>query len=394
VDAMERKTAITGIGCSAVGRRLAVEPLRLAVDACLAAIADAGLSPKDIDGAVAYPGSSTLGPPGYVGPGVADVQDALRLELDWSSSGIESTGPLGPVFNACAAIACGLSTHILCFCTVFEASARAAQKGRPFLGKSTRVSGALQWTAPFRAYSPANWIAMYASRHIHDYGTTREQLAQVALTARMNAQRNPAAIYRDPLTLEQYLSAPMISTPLGLYDCDVPADGCVALIVSRADAARDTRKPPLRVEAIGCALHGRPSWDQWEDLGTMAARDASAMLWKRTALRPSDVDVAELYDGFSFLTLAWLEALGFCQRGESGAFVEGGARIALDGELPLNTGGGQLSAGRLNGYGLLHEGCVQLWGEGGVRQVPNHPEVALVSVGGGPLAGCLLLSRP
>jgi acetyl-CoA acetyltransferase len=118
------------------------------------------------------------------------------------------------------------------------------------------------------------------------------------------------------------------------------------------------------------------------------------MLWRRTQLRPADVDVAELYDGFSFLTLAWLEALGFCGKGESGPFVEGGARIALDGELPLNTQGGQLSGGRLHGYGFLHEACVQLWGEGGERQVPGSPQVAVAAAGGGPLAGCLLLTAP
>ena len=125
----------------------------------------------------------------------------------------------------------------------------------------------------------------------------------------------------------------------------------------------------------------------------MAARDAGPMLWSRTDLRPGDVDVAELYDGFSFITLSWLEALGFCPKGESGRFIEGGQRIALDGELPLNTQGGQLSAGRLHGYGYLHEACVQLWGEGGDRQVPGSPEVAVAAAGGGTLAGCLLLTR-
>jgi acetyl-CoA acetyltransferase len=256
-----------------------------------------------------------------------------------------------------------------------------------------RVLGSAQWTLPFRAYSPANWIAMYASRHFHQYGTTREQLAQVALNDRRNAGKNPAAIYRDPMSLEQYLAAPMISTPLCLFDCDVPADGCAAVIVSRADADRNARKPALRIESIGCATYDRPSWDQRTDLDTMAAHDASAMLWRGTALKPSDVDVAQLYDGFSILTLLWLEALGFCERGESGAFVSGGGRIALDGELPLNTDGGQLSAGRLNGWGLLREGCAQLWKEGGECQVPGDPKVALVSVGGGPFAGCLILVR-
>jgi acetyl-CoA acetyltransferase len=125
----------------------------------------------------------------------------------------------------------------------------------------------------------------------------------------------------------------------------------------------------------------------------MAARDAGAMLWERTDLRPADVDLANLYDGFSFITMSWLEALGFCGKGESGPFIEGGKRIARDGEIPINTGGGQLSGGRLHGYGLLHESCLQLWGEGGERQVPGDPRVAVAAAGGGPLAGCLLLTR-
>jgi acetyl-CoA acetyltransferase len=126
---------------------------------------------------------------------------------------------------------------------------------------------------------------------------------------------------------------------------------------------------------------------------TMSARDAGAHLWSRTDLTPADVDIAELYDGFSFLTMVWLEALGFCGRGESGPFIDGGGRIAREGELPLNTNGGQLSAGRLHGFGFLHEALVQLRGEGGARQVPRQPEVAVVANGGGPIAGCMLLTR-
>jgi acetyl-CoA acetyltransferase len=125
----------------------------------------------------------------------------------------------------------------------------------------------------------------------------------------------------------------------------------------------------------------------------MAGVDAAAEMWSRTSLRPDDIDVAELYDGFTFLTLAWLEALGICAEGESGAFVEDGSRIALDGMLPLNTYGGQLSAGRLHGYWALHEACVQLRGDAGARQVARQPEVAVVSAGGGPIAGCMLLTR-
>jgi acetyl-CoA acetyltransferase len=251
----------------------------------------------------------------------------------------------------------------------------------------------MEFTLPFRAYSAANWIALDAQRHFHEYGTTREQLAWIALNARRNAAANPNAIYRDPMTLDDYLAARWVSTPFCLFDCDVPCDGATAVIVSHVDRARDLRRPPLRVEAVGSALRGRPSWDQFDDLTTMALRDAAKMLWERTDLRPGDVDVAELYDGFSFIALAWLEALGFCGKGEGGPFVDGGARIARDGEIPLNTHGGQLSGGRLHGYGFLHEACVQLWGEGGERQVPNDPRVAVAAAGGGPLGGCLLLTR-
>jgi acetyl-CoA acetyltransferase len=234
---------------------------------------------------------------------------------------------------------------------------------------------------------------MFAQRHFHEFGTTEEQLAQIALNARKNAGLNPKAIYRDPMTMDDYLSARMISTPLRLYDCDVPCDGGTAVIVSKADTVADLRKPPIQVEAVGTAIHGRPSWDQFDDLTTMACRDAGAQLWTRTDLEPSDVQLAEMYDGFSFITMAWLEAMQFCGRGESGPFIEGGERIALDGELPLNTHGGQLSSGRLHGYGFLHEACVQLWGEAGDRQVPGEPEVGVAAAGGGPLAGVLLLTH-
>src|SRR5690606_2926606 len=144
-----------------------------------------------------------------------------------------------------------------------------------------------------------------------------------------------------------------------------------------SDTAPDLARPPVRIEAAGTAIHGRPSWDQWEDLTTMALRDAAAMLWKRTELTPADVDVICAYDGFSIIALMWLEALGFCAKGEGGPYVEGGERIRLGGSgTPLNPHGGQLSAGRLHGYGFLHEACVQLWGEAGDRQVEG-AEVAV-----------------
>ena len=393
---LERRAAITGIGQSAVGRRLNADPLALTADACLDAIADAGLTRDDIDGLSTYPGAGISGAPGFTGAGIADVQDMLRLELDWFCGGPELPGQLGSVINACMAVATGLARHVLCFRTVWESSAQGPG-GRAGIGTGGggrfRAGGFMQWTLPYGAASAAVWIAMMARRHFHEFGTTREQMAQIALNARRNAGLNPRAIYREPMQLDDYMSARMISDPFCLYDCDAPVDGSTAIIVSAVDAARDCRKAPLRVEAVGSALRGRPSWDQFDDLTTMALRDAGAMLWERTDLSPADVDVAELYDGFSFIAMAWLEALGFCGKGESGAFIEGGDAIALEGSLPLNTHGGQLSAGRLHGFGFLHEAALQLWGEGEARQVPGDPRVAVAAAGGGPLGGCLLLGR-
>jgi acetyl-CoA acetyltransferase len=391
-EILERRAIISGVGQSQVGRRIGRHGLDLTIDACLAAIADAGLTRDDIDGLASYPGEMAR-PAGFSGPGTPTVQDALRLELGWHSAGPEGPAQLAAVINAAMAVANGLANHVLVYRTVTEASAQGGGgRGGIDPGGAKGVGGWLQWLLPYGAYSAANWAALYAHRHFHTYGTTREHLGAVAVTARRHAGLNPSAVYRDPMSLNDYLAARMISTPLGLYDCDAPCDGATAVVVSRADAASDLPNPAVGIEAVGTAIRGRPSWDQWDDLTTMAARDAAAQLWTRTDLSPADVDVAQLYDGFSIITLIWLEALGFCDKGEAGPFVEGGERIALDGELPLNTGGGQLSGGRLHGYGLLHEGVLQLRGQAGERQA-GAPEVGVVAAGGGPLAGCLLLTR-
>jgi len=393
----ERGAVISGVGQSQIGRRIYRDPLDLTIEGTFAALEYAGLTVADIDGISTYPGALNT-PPGFSGVGVTELQEALHLELNWFSGGMESPGQFGSVINAIAAVATGLCRHVVCFRTVWEASAQGDQ-GRASVtmgaggGGSYRADGFMQWTLPFGAPSAANWIGMMAQRHFHEFGTTREQLAQIALNARRNAQVNPKAIYRDPMTMDDYMDVRMVSEPLCLYDCDVPADGSTVVIVSAAETAGDLRRPPVKIEAVGSALHGRNSWDQFDDLTTMAARDAAAMMWERSDLTPADVDLVEAYDGFSFITLCWLEALGFCGRGEGGAFIEGGQRIARDGELPLNTQGGQLSAGRLHGYGFLHEACTQLWGEAGERQVGGDPEVAVAAAGGGPLAASLVLTR-
>ncbi len=400
----EREAVISGVGQSEIGRRIYRDPLGLTIDATLAAVEHAGLKLSDIDGISTYPGNINQ-PPGFSGVGVVELQDALRLDLNWFCGGMELPGQLGAVANAIAAVSTGLANHVLCFRTVWEASAQG-DKGRASVtmgggGDAFRAHGFLQWTLPFGAPSAAIWIAMMANLHFHKYGTTREQLAWIALNSRRNAEVNPNAIYRQPMTHAEYMDVRMISDPLCLYDCDIPADGSTAILVSRADSSDDLAREPVQVQAVGTALRGRPSWDQFDDLTTMALRDAAAMMWERTDLNPSDVHIAELYDGFSFIALSWLEALGFCGEGEGGAFIEGAERISREscgvpGSVALNTHGGQLSAGRLHGFGFMHEACTQLWGEAGERQClqgdGSLPEVAVAAAGGGPLASTFLLT--
>ena len=389
----EKNVAITGIGQSEVGRPSTKSALRLTLDAALEAIADAGLTRDDIDGVACWPGDNNNGSSfSPIGPNA--LISALGLKVNWYGGGYEGPGPLAGVINGAMAIAAGLCRHVLVFRTITEASGRLLDKGAAALTNKTvgRDSSYFwQWYTPFNVLSAVNLMAMYAQRHFHDYGTTPEQLAQIALTCRRNAALNPKAVMRAPMTMDDYLASKMISTPLRMFDCDVHCDASTAILLSRADAAKDGPNAPIRIEAIGAALHQPWSWDQIS-LTEMAAFDVGRMMWSRTDLKPEDVQSAQLYDGFSILTLIWLEALGLCPRGESGRFVEGGTRIARDGVLPINTNGGQLSGGRTHGLGYVHEACTQLWGRGGERQIAPH-QVAVAASGGGPLGGSLLLVK-
>lgn len=386
----EDKVAITGIGMSQVGRRLMKPPITLTVEACKAAVADAGLTMADIDGLCTYPGGLP-GAGGISEGGVPALEEALRIEPVWHNGGMETSGQTGSIVAAMLAVASGLCKHVLCFRTVWESTnTEMLRTGQLPLPSGGRVSGDWGYKIPYGAASAAHWIAMYTSQHMQQFGTTRETLGWIAMNARANAARNPYAIYQEPITMEDYLSARMISTPFGLYDCDVPCDGSVAVIISAKETAKDLRQSPVLVEAVGTAIGERQSWDQGTVTHLPNVFGPAKHLWSRTELRTADVDVAEIYDGFSFNALSWLEALGFCGVGEAKDYLEGGKRIAMDGELPMNTHGGQLSAGRLHGYGFIHEAVLQLRGQADERQVKD-AKVSVVAVGGGVPAGAFLL---
>ena len=246
--------------------------------------------------------------------------------------------------------------------------------------------------APFGALSAASWIGMNANQYLHRYGATRELLGYIALNGRAGAARNPAAIYREPMTMDDYLSARPISTPFGLYDCDVP--------VRRLDRGRGVRRVGgRRPPQAGGADRGGGHADHRADLlgpGHRHPRAAGARPGRppldphRPA--PADVDLALLYDGFTFNAISWLEGLGFCGFGEAQDWLDGGRRIALGGELPVNPHGGQLSEGRTHGFGFLYEAITQLRHEAGERQVAG-ARTAVVTSGGGTPSGVLLLQR-
>ncbi|WP_280382650.1 thiolase C-terminal domain-containing protein [Nocardia wallacei] len=384
-DKFEDKVALTGIGMSRLGRRLMADPLSLTVHACRAAVADAGLSWEDIDGLSTYPGPGALGP--FTEGGVTALESALGIRPTWYNGGGETFGPGGSVIAAMLAVAAGLARHVLCFRTVWESTYAELVRA----GRITPSGGIIDsWLAPYGAISAAHTLAQTAQRHFHTYGTDRETLGRIALNQRANAALDPTAIYRDPLTMDDYLTARPITTPFGLYDCDVPCDGSVAVIVSARDTARDLAQPPILVEAAGTQIIERLEWDQSTLTHEPQVLGQAAHLWTRTDLRPQDVDVAELYDGFTFNCLCWIEALGFCGIGEAKDFLAQGETIARDGPLPLNTHGGQLSHGRTHGMGLVHEAITQLRGHGGARQIPD-ARVAVVTSGGLTPSGVLLL---
>lgn len=390
----EKRVCITGIGQSAVGRPSPHSALRLTVDACRQAILDAGLTAAQVDGLVTYPGASA-DPSGIAPIGTTDAMFALGIDPTWVCSTTEGHNHMGAIVAAIEAIAAGLCRHVLVFRTVAQASARAVKRHASVLGggseEGTIVRGGFQWSLPFNAYSPANLFALYAQAYLHKYGATQDQLGAVAVNGRCWAAHNPNAIYRTPITIDDYMSSRIVSSPLRVLDCDTHIDGSTAILLSHRNAAYELKREPIEIESMGISLGGIGVGLHLGDFTSLRSDKAGAMLWSRTDLKPADVDLAQIYDGFSIHTLMWLESLGLCGRGEAAAFVAGGKRIGPGGDLPLNTSGGQLSAGRFHGFGHTHEACLQLWGRAGERQVQN-ARVCVVSNGGFGF-GALLLRR-
>jgi acetyl-CoA acetyltransferase len=382
------RAAITGIGFTPFSRNSGVPVDNLALQASIAAIGDAGLSPRDIDGVVSF----------SVGDSVPVRSVAQALGLDASNWYCDILGggsySCATIAQAAMAISLGLCRHVLVYRALNGRSGR--RLGR-FAGAAVeqppRVEGAQQFTVPFGLLGPAHSYGMLARRHMIEYGTTTEQFGHVAVTLRANAVRNERAIMRDPITLEDHRASRWIAEPFRLLDCCQETDAACAMVLSRAELARDGPHAPVYIRSFAVGGSGAPDlpMDKYGDFTTLFPAHIAPGLYARAGIDVGDIDLAALYDAFTFLVIAQLEDFGFCKKGEGGPFVEDG-QIAPEGRVPVGTNGGLLSEGYIHGFNNVMETVSQLRGDAGARQLPR-VEVALASGWGANVGSALVLRR-
>jgi acetyl-CoA C-acetyltransferase len=367
---MSLKNEIAVVGVYEHPRRWAPDKTayQIAAESARGALEDAGLTIKDVDG---Y-GASGVGP-----IGVLSMCHHLNLRPDWlDSTSIGGSSFVAQVANAGAAIRAGLCSVVL----ITYGSTAASERFAIGTGGGSAGDPPDSFDAP---YGPTivGAYGMVAQRHMHEYGTTSEQLAAIAVTMRKHAALNPHAKYRDPITIDDVLSSRVISSPLHLLDCCVISDGGGALVVTSAERARDLKKAPALV--LGAGIAARHSGIGQRDIVDIAARQSGTKAFERSGVKHNDVDLCMIYDSFTITVLATLENLGFCKLGEGGAFVQNG-RIGLRGELPVNLDGGGLSSNHpgMRGIFLVIEAVKQLRGECGPRQVEG-AKIALCHGTGG-----------
>jgi acetyl-CoA acetyltransferase len=354
------KAAITGIGETAHGRGLQHgSALSLQMQASLAAIADAGLSPRDIDGVIPMATGAAVAEDFVTNFGIPDLRFSATTPMGGASC-------VAAIQAAAAAVATGICRHVLL--PIGRTGYSGTRIGaRVHEMPQFRTIG--EFELPLGNVAPAQIYAPMARRHMELYGTTSRQLAEIAVTTRRHAILNGNAAMTKPLTIEDHQNSRMIADPFRLFDCSLESDGGAAVVVSSAEAARDLRQP--RVLVMGAA-EGHPDSPsvitQRPDILRIGLAKAAPRAFAMAGVKPSDIQVAEIYDCFTYVVLRQLEELGFCKEGEGGAFVEGGA-LGIGGRLPVNTHGGLLSQAHLAGMNHIVELVRQLRGQGGAAQV-------------------------
>ncbi|MET0422052.1 MAG: hypothetical protein ABW073_10120 [Acidimicrobiia bacterium] len=387
----KNKVAIVGVGHSQLGRHLDRPLGLLALDAALAAIDDAGLAIEDIDGFTTFP---ELPATGHGGP--EDGRTVVTLHWMVSALGSKQVNwwtqmGSGNISTAIGAAIQALATNCCDHVLVWRAL-HLPRGGTYTQHTGNEARGAAAYAAPYGNSLAPVWFAPNYMRYLKLYGAQREHLATFVVNSRNFANLNPKAFFHDtPMTVDDYMNARMIADPMCLFDCDIPIDGAAAIVLSRAELATSLRQPPAYVTGFGQAgfdaslVPPDEFWHTTESLGRG--------VWESSGLRPSDVDGAMLYDGFSPDVYFWLEGLGFCGRGEAFEWIQDG-RIALGGELPINTFGGNLSEGRLHGIGHWVEATLQIQGRADARQIAGAEHVLVATGLTGHGSGAILSAAP
>jgi acetyl-CoA acetyltransferase len=376
MSAFRDKYAIVGTGKSKLGQRPGISSLSLLEEAIKNALDDAGLTNKDIDGLVCRGPDDIYAHHQMVGA-------RLGINVGFSTS-LDNGGAsqILAIILAVMAIDAGLATTVVCG---YGRDSWSRTRATP----QTRMQNELvpggqrprEHGYEFGHVGPIAAHGLGARRHMFEYGTTREDFAAVAIAFREHALRNPDAVMRKPLTFEDYMAARIIVDPFGLYDCSLMSDGAGAVIVTSTERARSLKNRPVLIKGFA-TFNNTQGWHVGDHMVTTSGEESGRRAYKMAGLGPQDVDTVQLYDCFTYMVLAQLEDYGFCKKGEGGAFVRSGA-LRLNGVLPANTSGGQLSEAHVEGMLQIVEGVRQLQGVYRAdRQVPD-AEIALVSGHGG-----------
>ena len=375
LKALRGSAAIAGVATFGCGEATGFSEMEVLARAARAAVADAGLKMSDIDGLCTASVLSTMWP--------MPVTEYLGINPRYiNGTMVGGSSFVAHLLPAMMALQSGQCNAVL---VCYGSTQRTATFGRAEIAQARRAMDPQPYETPYAPMQPLSAYALATRRHMHEFGTTRRQLAEVAVAARAWAQRNPEAFMRDPLSIDDVLKARMVSDPLSVRDCCLVTDGGGAFVLTRADRARDLPKKPVYVLGNATANWNRQV-SSMHDLTVTAASQSGREAFAMAGMKPSDMDVVQLYDAFTINTLLFLEDLGFCKKGEGGAFVEGGA-IAPGGRLAVNTNGGGLSCTHPGMYGIFTviEAVRQLRGEGGERQVQG-VKTALAHGNGGTLS--------
>jgi len=371
---MRGSVAIAGVGLAGCGEAPGWTEMEIAAAAAKSALDDAGLTARDVDGIVIASTNIFMS-------GLALAEHLGIRPKFTESTMVGGSSFVGHLIPAALALDARLCDAIL----VAYGSNQRTGTGRSEAGRHKMALDPQPFEHPYKPFNPPTSYALAAARHMHQYGTTRTQLAEIAVAARKWAKLNPEAFAREPLTIEDVLASRRVSDPLTVRDCCLVTDGGGAYVLTRAERVQDLPKPPAYLLGVGAA-HWHRQISSMPDLTVTAATESGRRAFEMAGLGPQDVDVVELYDAFTINTLLFLEDLGFCRKGEGGGFVSGG-RIAPGGALPVNTNGGGLSCVHPGMYGifLVIEAVRQLRREAGARQVRD-AAVALAHGNGGVLS--------